>query len=318
MMKIIWNITNQCGFSCDICATHSDREELNFSQKKIALQSILSLEKEQIRELDFSGGDPLYQAESTQIIREGIELLGQDKVCVTTTGLGLSRAYSRGENLQELLYHCELTIDSIEGISDHVRNATTYVTKNRTEAICHLNKISNLHINVPILSPNMGEADIATLVKSISDIGAKNIDVSLLQLMNVGKMDPQNYPSNYSPDRFVSAFLKYAEGTSIQQVHIQCALRGKLYGEACNMLQQKIGIDCAGNVFTCAWGGYIKGFPRDCIARNPFYIGNLLETPLKEILVSEQAQCLRQKLREHPTCKCRVFFYQTDGGLHFS
>lgn len=77
MIKIIWNITNQCGFHCDICATYSDCKELNFSQKRDALQSILSFSTAQIRELDFSGGDPLYQAESTQIIREGIALLGE-------------------------------------------------------------------------------------------------------------------------------------------------------------------------------------------------------------------------------------------------
>lgn len=310
MIKVIWNITNQCGFNCDICATHSDREELNLSQKRNALQSILSLDVAQIRELDFSGGDPLYQAESTQIIREGITLLGRDKVCVTTTGLGLASACARGENLQELLYHCELTIDSIESLPDHVRNAEIYTAKNREEAVRCLDKISNLHINVPILNPDMAETDIAALVHSISNIGAEHIDVALLQLMNVGKMNPQIYPVCYSPDRFVSTFVKYAEGTSIQKVHIQCALRGKLYGEDCNMLQQKVGIDCAGNVFACAWGGYVKGFHRDRITENPFYIGNLLEKPLKDILISEQAQFLCQKIKEHPTCQCRVFYYQ--------
>lgn len=310
MIKVIWNITNQCGFNCDICATHSDREELNLSQKKNALQSILSLDVAQIRELDFSGGDPLYQAESTQIIREGIALLGRDKVCVTTTGLGLASACARGENLQELLYHCELTIDSIENLPDRVRNVEIYTAKNRAEAVHCLDKISNLHINVPILNPDMAETDIAALVRSISNIGAKHIDVALLQLMNVGKMNPQIYPVCYSPDKFVSTFVKYAEGTSIQKVHIQCALRGKLYGEDCNMLRQKVGIDCAGNVFACAWSGYVKGFQHDRITENPFYIGNLLEKPLKDILISEQAQFLYQKIKEHPTCQCRVFYYQ--------
>lgn len=310
MIKIIWNITNQCGFHCDICATHSDREELKPSQKRDALQSILSLCAMHIRELDFSGGDPLYQEENTQIIREGIALLGRDKVCVTTTGLGLASAYARGEDLRELLYHCELTIDSIEGFPEHVRNAEIYVAKNRSEVARCLDKISNLHINVPILNPDMSEEDIASLVGSISGIGSKHVDVALLRLMDVGKMSLQRYPADYSPDRFVSTFLKYAQGTAIQGVHVQCALRGKLYGGACNMLQQKVGIDCAGNVFACAWGGYIKGFRKDRIMENPFYIGNLLEKPLKDILISDRAQRLREKIKEHPTCQCRVFCYQ--------
>lgn len=311
MIKIIWNITNKCGFNCDICATHSDREELSLSRKKDALQSILSLDAAQIRELDFSGGDPLYQAESTQIIREGIALLGRDKICVTTTGLGLDSACARGEDLRELLYHCELTIDSLESLPDHVRNAAVYTTGNKAGAVRCLDKISHLHINVPILNPDMAETDIAALVHSISGIGAKHIDVTLLQLMNVGKMDPQSYPVGYSPDRFVSVFLKYAEGTSIQKVHIQCALRGRLYGKACNMLREKVGIDCAGNVFTCAWGGYVNGFPCGNVEKNPFYIGNLLEKTLKEILASERAQFLYRNIKEHPTCQCRVFSYQS-------
>lgn len=310
MMKIIWNITNQCGFHCDICATYSDREELTFPQKKDALRSILSLGVNRIRELDFAGGDPLYQEQSTQIIREGIALLGREKVCVTTTGLGLVAARMREEDLRELLYHCELTIDSIESLPDHVRNAEMYAALNRSESVRCVDEITNLHINVPILNPDMSEKDIAALVNSISGIGAKHIDVALLHLMNVGKMSLRRYPLDYSPDRFVSTFLRYAEGTAIQRVHVQCTLRGKLYGEACNMLRQKVGVDCAGNVFACAWGGYIKGFTKDHITENPFYVGNLLEKPLKEILASDRAQCLYRKIEEHPTSQCRVLCYQ--------
>lgn len=212
--------------------------------------------------------------------------------------------------MQGLLYHCELTIDSLEGFPEHVRNAAVYTAKNKAEAVRCLDKISHLHINVPILNPDMAEADIAALVHSIADIRAKYIDVALLQLVNVGKMNPESYPASYSPDKFISAFLKYAEGTSIQKVHIQCALRGRLYGEACNMLREKVGIDCAGNVFTCAWGGYVNGFPHDRITESPFYIGNLLEKPLKDILSSDRTQLLRQKIEEHSTCQCRVFCYQ--------
>lgn len=49
----------------------------------------------------------------------------------------------------------------------------------------------------------------------------------------------------------------------------------------CTMLDHKIGIDCAGNVFACAWGGYLSGFK---VEDNPFYLGNLLHSNLSEIL----------------------------------
>lgn len=229
-MKIIWNITNQCGFHCDICATYSDREELTFSQKRDALHSILSLGANRIRELDFAGGDPLYEEQSTQIAREGIALLGREKVCITTTGLGVSMRPNEGEDLRELLYHCEMTIDSIESLPDRVRNAEMYVVLNRSESVRCLDEITNLHINVPILKPDMSEKDIAALVNSISGIGAEHIDVALLHLMNVGKMNLRLYPLDYSPDRFVSTFLRCAEGTAIQMVHVQCVLRQIVWG----------------------------------------------------------------------------------------
>lgn len=309
-LKIIWNITDHCGFHCDICATHSDRIELGFEQKKAVLQSIAALGKKNIKELDFSGGDPLYHPESTQIIREGIALLGKEKVCVTTTGLGITSASARGESLQELLYNCEVTIESAESVPDNIRKEHTYAAKNRLAAARNKDKINTLYVNVPIVDPAMSDEAIHDLVCAITGVQAKNIKVSLIRLMNVGKLDPVKYPPDYSPDRFVSTFTKYAEGTLIRDVHIQCALRGKLFGSACNMLTEKVGIDCAGNVFACAWSGYLKGFSRENIEKNPCYLGNLLDQSLPEILTSERALSLRQKIQEHPTCQCRVFCFR--------
>ena len=80
-------------------------------------------------------------------------MLGREKVCVTTTGLGLVAARMREEDLRELLYHCELTIDSIESLPDHVRNAEMYAALNRSESVRCVDEITNLHINVPILNP---------------------------------------------------------------------------------------------------------------------------------------------------------------------
>lgn len=42
-LKIIWNITNKCGYSCEVCATYSNRNELDIEGKTNALKSILSV-----------------------------------------------------------------------------------------------------------------------------------------------------------------------------------------------------------------------------------------------------------------------------------
>ena len=49
----------------------------------------------------------------------------------------------------------------------------------------------------------------------------------------------------------------------------------------CEMLERKIGIDCAGNVYACAWGAYL---PNCSPTDNPFYLGNLTKTSLIKIL----------------------------------
>lgn len=47
-------------------------------------------------------------------------------------------------------------------------------------------------------------------------------------------------------------------------------------------VRKKLGIDCAGNVFACAWGGYL--YSKDPPTKNPFYLGNLTRVKLIDIL----------------------------------
>ena len=67
------------------------------------------------------------------------------------------------------------------------------------------------------------------------------------------------------------------------KLHLHCAFRGRFgykKDNCCNMFKNKLGIDCEGNVYTCPWCGYIE-VPN---ADNPFYLGNLLVKPLKDII----------------------------------
>ena len=158
-IKIIWNITKQCDYKCKICATESsNRKELTREEKAAALLSILSLTKERIKELDFSGGDPLSNSESRKIIKYAINELGREKVYVTTTGKGIQKAYQDNENLNQLLYNCEITIEdtlngtSVRGQVDYSNNNIFVVNKKYKEYI------HNLIINVPIVNPTMPDA----------------------------------------------------------------------------------------------------------------------------------------------------------------
>lgn len=305
-LKIIWDITNKCGYNCEICATFSDRNELDFAGKKKVLDSILSIGAQNIIEVDFAGGDPLYEIDSIQIIHNAINLLGREKISVTTTGKGINNAKNLGEDLSQLLYNCEVTIDCLSHIPNYLRNDFSYVISNQ-ETIKRINKnIVNLTINVPILYPEMSNDSIRRLVNEIAEIDVNNVSVNLIRLMNVGRMDSHKCPNPYLPEHFVETFVKYAKSTCIKNVHIHCALRGKILGLQCNMLHDKIGIDCSGNVFACAWGGYIRNYNKNNICNNPFYIGNIFEKTLIEVLADKYATRLEYLISKNPTNHCRV------------
>jgi len=310
LLKIIWNVTNKCGYDCKICATYSDRDELNLDKKNEVLNSILSIGVQSISKIDFAGGDPLFEIGSIQTIHNAINILGKNKISVTTTGKGINNIIKLGEDLSKLLYNCEITIDYLDNIPNYIRNDNSYIVTNKNILKYIINNITNLTINVPILNPKMNNDNIYKLVDAIEEINATNISVNLIRLMNVGRMNFHTYSTLYSPEHFVKVFIEYAKNTHIKNVHIQCALRGKICGTQCNMLNDKIGIDCSGNVFACAWGAYIKDFDKKNIHENPFYIGNLLEKTLLEILEDKRTTLLKQSIKNNPTNQCRVYCYE--------
>lgn len=314
-LKIIWNITNKCGYDCEICATYSDREELDTEGKTRVLHSIFSIGAQNITEIDFAGGDPLFVTDTIDIICATIDLLGRDKVSVTTTGKGINAAISMGKDLSCLLHNCEITIDSIDHFPNYLRKDFSYIIDNQ-EVVREVNKkINNLTINVPILNPQMDDGNIERLVNAIVAIDVPNISVNLIRLMNVGRMGAHTQPKPCSPEQFVESFIKYAKNTCVENIHIHCALRGKILGSPCNMLHEKIGIDCSGNVFACAWGGYVDGYNKYNISENPFYIGNLSEKSLLEVLADKRAIELEQLVKAYPTKYCRVHCFNKDNTL---
>lgn len=101
--------------------------------------------------------------------------------------------------------------------------------------------------------------------------------------------------------------MKYVNDKSKIKLHY--ALRGKYNSDLsqnyCNLLEDKIGIDHLGNVYSCAWAGNI-GNLNEC---NPFYLGNVLENDLVNILFKNQkVEKLMTKIN-NPEKHCRLFSY---------
>lgn len=122
--------------------------------------------------------------------------------------------------------------------------------------------------------------------------------------MPVGKFSKELYPENYNPTNFIEQLISGLSDSI--EVHYHCALRVK-YDKSdckCNMLERKIGIDCAGNVFACAWAAYL---PLK-IEENQFYLGNLAKNDLIEIIDSTKATTILQNLRNSSN-HCCIFSY---------
>lgn len=311
MKKIIWNITKKCGFHCSICATQSDgRRELSYEEKRKVLLEICSL-KAELRELDFAGGDPLFDKESREIIGEAINELGREKISVTTTGIGIEQLST--EEKEQYLYKCELSLDDIGGCDTQIRRESSYSIKN-LEAI-HENKkyIHNLTINVPIFETGIQTDNLKNLVCIINEIEIENFNVNVLRYMPVGKAELSEYPKQYSPE----GYIDYIRGNLRRDihVHIHCAMRGiEGVDDNCSMLLKKIGIDCEGNIFMCAWSGYLQ-MDRE---RNPFYLGNILEHDFESLLKFEKVTEIHSNLKKNHKSCCIFSYLCSDSHNMFS
>lgn len=310
-LKIIWNITKECGYKCEICATHDDsRRELSLGEKLQALQSILTI-KDRIDTLDFAGGDPCKSSDSLLIIQDAIYALGQDHISITTTGDGVNSLTPKQR--KNLIKHCEVTIDieKTNGTNAIRRAADGYVESNVDKLETFGDEIQYLTINMPIIHTDLESEEINSIVQKVLKVKNANknakICVSFLRLMPVGKARDIKYSEEYLPQLVIEEIRKRLEPYGIECIS-HCSLNVCIdneVGDGCGRLKMKLGIDCAGNVFACAWAGYLSGF--STIEENPFYIGNLLTLDLNEIL-NEQ---INQNRNYKKMCKydCKEFAF---------
>lgn len=302
-IKIVWNITNKCTFNCNICATCSNTvNELNSSEKHQALLSILTI-SDSIRELNFAGGDPLANEIDRKIIRTATTVFEKNKISTSTTGKSIHNL-SDIDKL-ELLTNCVVTIDLSKSEKTDIRKTTDYNQTNIRYIQQNRNHISYLRINVPVLNTDISDNEIDKVVQKIKRLNPD--EVSLIKLMPVGKQSYDEYPANYDAMKIVQKLRDRIDNVDI---HLHCALRCEEHTNPpqCNMLTNKLGIDCQGNVFACCWAGYL-GCEKE---NNPFYLGNLLEKDLKDIICDAAASNLSETANRS---QCNIFKFRVENKI---
>jgi len=302
-LHIIWNITKACPYSCAFCATSDHtRPELTTDEKLQVLNHIFSA-KESISNLDFAGGDPMYDSGIREVIKHAIYALGDDRVSVTTTGKGIQAMTDHSEDeIPKLLQRCEITIDaSHENLaqppqkSAFSRNSPEYCSHNFEQIQIASDNLKFLMINIPLLDDDLNDQEIDTLLQKLvhikNDYKEIQLEAQLIRMMPVGAFNsvPQ-YKKKYKTYNPINVAQKIKEG--IDSLDISCRYHCSLrvlpaLGSCdlrCNMLDKKIGIDCSGNVFACTWGAYVPLSESQSIDQNPFFLGNLVKSSLQSIL----------------------------------
>lgn len=297
-IRVVWNLTNKCPFNCPMCVASANTRIEKDIDKNLILQSILSFGKESVN-IDFSGGDPLFLDKDIEIVKKASEILGRDNISISSTGLSLSKLSD--EELVLLSSSYDMTYDFPKQYSEYDIRDKRYNSLNYEQC----KRLKKLGLNVDIFIPvrNIDEVYFEQLAKDICEINPTS--VKLLKCMPLNNHFDTSAIDN---SILVSLFKKYLEKFGYKgSVSINCALKEDFkIDNGCNMLtERKVGLDQFGNLYTCIWASDLLIEKND----NPFYLGNLTECSLLEILSSLELKEQLDKINQNRN-KCYVLeFY---------
>lgn len=315
--SIIWNITNECFYDCPICATCSGTKQhcdLTYQDKIEILLNLASINGN-IISLDISGGDPLKNEDDRKLIRKAHQILAFTDIKVTTTGTALE-SISVNETL-ETVKKCDVTYDipyeiCKEELQKYREYNYNYYNYRQLEKFSNSGVKIELNIHIPILPVTIDEELISMILDDINRINPA--EVKFIRLMPVGRMKGENIEEQYSPEKFMRFVGKYMKEKDYKfSIKYNCSLGTRVKDreneektvKKCGMLERKLGIDCNGRVYACIWGAYIREYQGENYKENPFYLGDLKEKTMYEILTDPVTIKLSKSLEKKQE-GCRV------------
>lgn len=219
--------------------------------------------------LDFAGGDPLYLKTDIEVIRQAGKIFGSDNIDISTTGLSLSKLDD--EALRKLARGYALTYDfprELENLDSCHSNG--YNSLNYEQAV----RLRHLGIPVEITLPvrRLSEDVTLRLVDDLMEIMPN--EIILLRMMSLGNNRSQESACmKTEAERLIKLLRAHKYGG---RVDINCAFRERCMA----MTSSKFGLDDRGNLFGCIWAADLD-VP---LSENRFYLGNLLDESLIEVL----------------------------------
>ena len=207
---------------------------------------------------------------------------GKDSVGISTSGFGIDQ--KTAEYLSTRVSDVEMTMDAVPEVhyayrEDAYHRTADFAAKNLKSAGVYTG------LQTVLTREHMDHTEL--LIDLRDFMVENNIDEwSLIRYYSAGR--GENFPHLSMTDKenlkLVNKIKDLCAGTDIK-LDIHYLLPGSPKDHQCRCVKKSIGILPTGDVTACFWGLDDSG----SIANSKFYLGNLLEQPLSEILESENA-----------------------------
>ncbi len=256
--------------------------------------------------IEFSGGDPLVSSENLKVIEQASRIFGRENIEVVSTGAGLGLV--NPEYLAKYVHMIKFTYDSAEADMTETVRPAYYNSSNLSK----IKKFKETNMKVRALIPITGENTQESAIRKIyENLRRAEVDeIKLMRLFPVGRgMNTKaEMPSKDDYLRAINLFQRIEnEYDSGPKVGLQCALKGltDTSGEnPCDLYSGSLGIMHDGTLLTSAWAMGPTGKPLN----DAFVLGNLIETPVTELLESSKGKEYSKRLNEN-FGHCKIFSY---------
>lgn len=308
-LRVIWNITDKCKFNCTFCATR--RKGAAGEESTSNFEKMVKIAEELLRipgvKIDIAGGDPLKDPIAKSAIVHILKYMAPHDVTITSTGQAFHTLdHYEQDELLNLCNHFDVSYDfpsSWGARAEHRESG--YNRQNFQQLKIFRERNIDATVLLTLSKHNTGDSSTTdAMLKELAEIKPSNI--TLLRLMPVGQQSYDTYPKSLAEYDPLPTIERY-EREFGKSVKLHCAFRANTKGGKCNMLTEKIGVDHEGNVFACAWAGYLDV---DSIPNNPFFLGNLIsDGGMEAILKSARYGSLHKAISNGNNQGCKIFSY---------
>ena len=207
--------------------------------------------------------------------------------CISLSSTGVSILQQPSSLLQTLASSYDLTYDRPWWYHDPDRKD---YNRANLAALARLDSLGIEH-NVTIPVWDMNQRYCEDLASSL--LPTRPDSILLLRLMPLGRNRQLITNDQQIADQLIASFRSHGYQGKVEK---NCALARKCNGYS----DTKLGLDQCGNIYWCIWAADLPVKKQ----QNPFYLGNLLEEPLTEILDRN-----RQQAENIPRDRCYVLDY---------